>query len=301
MSWFKRTIDHHTSRPEEPPAWAPAIEPSRTYGIYNEAPEQEFMAAEDFCRRNPVYQPRILPSSDVQRIQEEGCKAWDLLKPALQARFKGTIDNGSSAKNKVVEVLTAKDCGDSCIMSNFPILAGLYDNQGKEGVYYEITIKQMDGIIAIGTACQPYPEYRFPGWNRLSAGLHLDDMQKFFEDPNGGRSYDSRLQRIRPGDVIGCGYEFSTASLFYTYNGERLDTAFRGIYLPREAHDVYAAVGVGGPGANHFVVNFGGDDTEYLFRWKPAREWAWRVEGHVGRLGGGSGSGEQLPSYYESV
>lgn len=155
--------------------------------------------------------------------------------------------------------------------------------------------------IWIGTACQPYPDFRYPGWNRQSAGLHLDDMSKFFEDPNGGRPYDSRLEKIRPGDVVGCGYEFSTSSLFYTYNGERLDTAFRGIYVPRDAYDVYAAIGVGGPGANHFIVNFGGDDNEHLFRWKPAREWAWRVEGHVGRLGGSSGTNDELPSYADSL
>lgn len=148
-----------------------------------------------------------------------------------------------------------------------------------------------------GTACRPYPQYRFPGWNRLSAGLHLDDFQKFFEDPDGGRPYDSRLTTLRPGDVIGCGYEFRSGSLFYTYNGERLDTAFRGIYMPREQYDVYAAIGVGGPGANHLLVNFGGDDGEHLYRWKPGREWAWQVDGHVGRLAGSSSGADELPAY----
>ena len=36
--------------------------------------------------------------------------------------------------------------------------------------------------MRLGTICKPYPDYRLPGWNRLSAGLHLDDMQKFYED-----------------------------------------------------------------------------------------------------------------------
>lgn len=152
----------------------------------------------------------------------------------------------------------------------------------------------------LGTACKPYPEYRLPGWNRLSAGLHLDDLQKFFEDPNGGRPYDNSLARIVPGDVIGCGFEFKTASLFYTYNGERLKSAFRGIYLPRQEHDVYAAIGVGGPGRNQLIVNFGGDDQKYLFSWKPGREWAWLVDGHVGRLtASSSGFGDELPTYDE--
>ena len=162
--------------------------------------------------------------------------------------------------------------------------------------------------MLLGTACLPYPEYRFPGWNRLSAGLHLDDMHKFFEDPNGGRPYTPLLSSpsepisVRSGDTIGLGYEFHTGSIFFTYNGERLPDAFRGVYLPRSIHDVYAAIGVGGPGANVLRVNFGGDvDGENALRWLPGREWSWRVEGHVGRMAGGraGGSGdEELPGYY---
>lgn len=30
-------------------------------------------------------------------------------------------------------------------------------------------------------ACKPYPLFRLPGWNRLSAALHLDDRRKFYE------------------------------------------------------------------------------------------------------------------------
>ena len=132
--------------------------------------------------------------------------------------------------------------------------------------------------------------------------MHLDDFQKFFEDPNGGRHYDNIFLEtgIQPGDVIGCGYEFRTASLFYTYNGERLPSAFRGIYLPRQEHDVFAAIGVGGPGPNRLIVNFGGDDQDHLFRWKPGREWSWLVDGHVGRLFAASSSAkDELPTYEE--
>ena len=103
--------------------------------------------------------------------------------------------------------------------------------------------------------------------------------------------------RLFPNDTIGFGYVFSTGTIFYTYNGERLEDAFRGVYLPRTQYDVYAAIGIGGPGVNRLRVNFGGDDEEYLFKWKPGRESAWRVEGHVGRLAGGGNEDEELPSY----
>ena len=78
----------------------------------------------------------------------------------------------------------------------------------------------------IGTACKPYPEWRFPGWNRLSAGLHLDDMRKFFEDPNGGRDYTPELTEVSEDDIIGCGYDFTRCSIFYTYNGYTITLGF---------------------------------------------------------------------------
>jgi len=276
-----------------PPAWAPAPETSYALGKFNEAPEDEFEAAEEFCRLYPLNPPIILPSYVVDRIQSLGGRAWGLVQPDLY-RFSGTIQNdGSKGGSAVVKVKTTPSCGDACLLSDIPILGGLYGTHGKTGVYYEVLIHRMDGFIAIGTACRPYPEYRLPGWNRLSAGLHLDDMRKFFEDPDGGRDYTSDLTRIHPEDIIGCGYEFATGSLFYTYNGYRLPPAFTGIYMPRQNFDVFAAIGV--EGECEFDVNFGGD----FFRWKEGNEWAWKIEGHVGgHIAGGSGEvDDELPVY----
>jgi hypothetical protein len=207
-------------------------------------------------------------------------------------------------------------------MSDLPIMAGLYDIHGRRGVYYEIRVIRMDGVVAIGkflcdthesrvllttsigTACKPYPSWRLPGWNRLSAAWHLDDLRKFFEDSDGGRDYSidtPGLSRISPGDVIGCGYEFGTSviftsTLFFTYNGRRLPNAFAGIYMPRVDHDMYAAIGF--EGANEVEVNFGSSD----FQWEEGNDVAWRVDGHVGYMvGSGPGQDERLPSYSESV
>ena len=102
----------------------------------------------------------------MDRIRDIGCKAWTLVPPKL-SRFKGRVteirtgkSGGSSSSYaraggeksgpKVIEIATEKGCGDTCVFSNYPIMAGLYDIQGKEGVYYEVTILQMDGVIAIG-------------------------------------------------------------------------------------------------------------------------------------------------------
>lgn len=149
-------------------------------------------------------------------------------------------------------------------------------------------------IVFLGTACRPYPAFRFPGWHRDSAGFHLDDLRKFFENPDGGQDYQSHeISSIKPLDTVGCGYEFSSGSLFYTYNGIRLPSAFIA-YVPRRNYDVFAAIGV--TGECEFKVNFGAD----VFRWKEGNEWAWRVEGHPGRLGDMYGGlDDELPSYNE--
>ncbi|KAJ2935437.1 hypothetical protein H1R20_g1655, partial [Candolleomyces eurysporus] len=278
-----------------PPEWSAAPEISHKWGKWNEAPDDEYQAGEDFCNENPVMAPRILPSHVVDKINSVGCKAWGVQYPT-SPRFSGQIRNTDEAKGGpvVVAITTNEECKDVCLLSDLPILAGLYDIHGKQGVYYEVLIQKMVGFVAVGTACRPYPEWRMPGWNRLSAGLHLDDLRKFFEDPDGGRDYVDAdvLSRIRPGDIIGCGYDFATGAIFYTYNGLRLPNAFTGVYLPRPQHDVFAAIGVSGE--CELQVNFGGE----VFKWKEGNEWAWRVEGHVGRLTGGPGPyDEELPAY----
>ena len=282
------------------------------HGKYNEAPEAEYEAAENYCLRNPVDAPRLLPSTTVDTINELGCGAWGLEYPSTP-RFAGKIHQPRKADSGLIRVETSPKCQDVCVLSNLPIMAGLYDIKGKIGIYYEVQINRMDGFLAIGkdtnrkgifsyspiylgTACRPYPVWRLPGWNRLSAGLHLDDFRKFFEDPDGGRDYTDALTRLRPGDIIGCGFEFQNGVLFYTHNGIRLPPAFSGIYLPRQKHDVFAAIGV--EGRSDFLVNFGAD----IFTWKEGNEWAWRVDGHVGRIAGGpSGADDELPAYQETA
>lgn len=70
----------------------------------------------------------------------------------ITPRFRGYVQNQNDTKGgpNVVRVQTAPDCKDVCLLSDLPIMAGLYDTQGKSGVYYEILIHRMDGIIAIG-------------------------------------------------------------------------------------------------------------------------------------------------------
>ncbi|KAJ7133410.1 hypothetical protein C8R44DRAFT_611637 [Mycena epipterygia] len=157
--------------------------------------------------------------------------------------------------------------GDTCFTSNLPIIAGNYDVNLKQGVYFEITIRKMerDGTIALGMQCLPYPPHRLPGWHRKSAALHLDDYRIYFEDSEGGRDYfdaqDKKRFKISKNDTLGCGYQYNkgVGHLFYTHNGALLPIAFHAIFdhkANEQEVDVFAAVGVT-DGPCHFDVNFG--------------------------------------------
>lgn len=138
-----------SDRNEAPPQWAPAPEISHRYGLWNEAPEDEFDAAEEFCAEYPPYPSRLIPSHAVDRINAEGCKAWGIELP-ISPRFAGYVQNPEKSGPNVIKVETRPACRDVSLLSDLPLMAGLYDIQGKSGVYYEILIHRMDGIIAVG-------------------------------------------------------------------------------------------------------------------------------------------------------
>jgi hypothetical protein len=121
-------------------------------------------------------------------------------------------------------------------------------------------------------------------------------MRKFYDNSDGGQEsgFWEAIGSRPPaaGDTLGCGYEFGTGgTLFFTFNGQRLvPDAFKGLYVGDD-RDAYAAVGA--DGENTFTVNFGGD----IFKWPPANEWRWRLDGHVGRLSGPRTFAEDLPAY----
>lgn len=304
----------------QPPAWTVAAESSYRDGLKHEASEKDYEDAETFCQAHPIDSPKFLESHLVDRIKTEGASAWQLASQSLcRLRGSATVHQG-----QCIHVTSRPDCADTCLISDLPIIAGQYSTQDQLGVYFEITVQHMDenatvalgkftrplissptlyiSIVSIGTVCQPYPLWRLPGWNRQSAGLHLDDMRKFFEDPDGGRDYtgaEGSLQSLNPNDTFGFAYEFHTGNISFTRNGEKLSVAFYGKYLPILTsdglrYDVYAAIGICGQ-ANVFI-NFGTEP----FKWEPANSPEWRVENHVGKLSGsklGNVLDDELPAY----
>lgn len=174
MKTLKRLL--HKSISKAPPKWTPAPEESvwsplstfewssyitlqHVHGKLFEAPGEEYEAAEQFCQRHPPSLPRTLPSHVIDEICRFGAALWGFEHPTLK-RFSGTITAAVDNRRNpgVINVQSRANCGDVCLMSNLPILAGLYDIRGQSGVYYEIMINRMEGIIAIGA---PIPHFTF--------------------------------------------------------------------------------------------------------------------------------------------
>jgi len=121
--------------------------------------------------------------------------------------------------------------------------------------YYEIEIDRptklepFDGnCIAIGLARAEFPlTGKQPGWDSCSYGYHGDDGN-IFHSSGMGIHYG---QPFGPGDVVGCGLDYLTRSIFFTKNGAVLGTAFErippGSYYPVVGVDTRAP----------FTINFG--------------------------------------------
>ena len=126
--------------------------------------------------------------------------------------------------------------------------------------------------------------------------FHLDDYRTFYADDEGGEDIDELnkyhlpAKGVRPKvtDTFGCGIDFGSRGVFFTFNGARIrPDAYGGVYplvIPggiTEAedgrYDVFAAIGV--QGETEFQVNFG---TE-KFAWQEGNQPQWRVENHVGK------------------
>ena len=72
-------------------------------------------------------------------------------------------------------------------------------------------------LVAIGICKNRSKQTGMPGWSHGSWGYHGDDGKKF--ESGIGSTYGPVYGT---GDVIGCGIDWKTESVFYTKNGESL-------------------------------------------------------------------------------
>lgn len=139
------------ARRTAPPAWTAAPEVSHTDGLYNEATTEDYEGGKAFCARFPLEPPRFIASAAVESIAEHGCGAWGLVGPQT-SHFVGSIArNDAHGLAGAWRIVTGRQCRDTCVLSDLPIIGGMYEvPAGKRGVYYEVTVHAMNGVIALG-------------------------------------------------------------------------------------------------------------------------------------------------------
>ena len=165
-----------------PPPWKPASERSHKLGLLNEASDDDWTRAEAFCKTHSPTPPKLLPSNVIEDIQLLGCAAWGLEFPS-DPHFVGRVERGDRTKSGsgggAWKVCTEKGCQDTCVMSDLPIMAGLYDIHRRRGVYYEIRVNRMDGVIAIGMLlyCTYTNPVHFHNRRRLNNNFYRHGVQ----------------------------------------------------------------------------------------------------------------------------
>lgn len=96
----------------------------------------------------------------------------------------------------------------------------------EKGNYFEVRILASNGAIAIGLADRNvFPvTQNIPGLIPHSYAYHGDDGKKY-----GVKATSGIFSMFKAGDVIGCGINFDSKTIFYTKNGAFLGDAFVGI------------------------------------------------------------------------
>ncbi|KAI8048100.1 concanavalin A-like lectin/glucanase domain-containing protein [Syncephalis plumigaleata] len=200
-----------------------------TFGAHNEASHDDYLAALEFIRDNPR---EMIPPS----IALPPWHTYSFSQPLAFGRV--AIDGVSVTEEGCAITFSSKR--DTSILCQYPVPSEASTWSATSSVnaitsqkyYYEIEIIQktrQSSTIAIGFATRPYPSFRLPGWEAVSVGYHSDDGRKFLSDPMGGMDYAAGYAE---GDIIGCGYDPASGSVYYTRNGRHLGVAFSNIRAP---------------------------------------------------------------------
>lgn len=216
----------------------------------------QYRAVSDFKMRESF-------SSICSFLRREFTQILDPLEivPEHDANQKMVAKKKSSAKTGPfveLEVDESSNIASYVVENDFGLVAVLQSSlplssSGSFG-YFEVFIISAgsSGSIGIGLAPNDHEEDQQPGWKSNSFGYHGDDGNKYWSE-KGCCKNDRFGPSFSTGDVIGCGINNVTRSLFFTKNGYVIDSAFS---LENVSIPLFPTVGLASSGERVFV-NFG--------------------------------------------
>jgi len=180
--------------------------------------------------------------------------------PTILQNIKWPKSLSISERHQNIEVLPngeAKFIGPSdaneeagCVRSDVPIPN---ETEIRTIYYFEITILSggSHSYIGIGLSTSNSNLNCLPGWNHNTYGYHGDDGRLFEKAFHGrGKSYGPKFST---NDTVGCGFNTSNRSCFFTKNGKYIGLAFKDM---RKDLAFFPTVGMNSIGEK-VEVNFG--------------------------------------------
>ncbi|PHH63304.1 hypothetical protein CDD81_6078 [Ophiocordyceps australis] len=220
----KASHDWQTAVPDtalfpDPPPFFSGHDASQT----SNAPEQEAVAGEEWCRQYPLAQPIDVTAANAHPLDASQLR----LMPPLA--FDGSA---LSIQPGRWQVQTPQGSRDNCLIGWPPLyLVKQHDVTNLElapshTIYYEVKLlsASKENSLALGFTALPYPSFRLPGWHRGSLAVHGDDGHRYVNDRWGGKDF---TRPFSPGDTLGLGITFARTSdgpapavnIFFTRNG----------------------------------------------------------------------------------
>lgn len=137
--------------------------------------------------------------------EDDKLAGMEILGDGNEVRFTGVTKSSDDAASIRTDHPVPRECG-------------LY--------YFEVTVmsRGKEGEIGVGLSGRTTPLSRLPGWEPDSWAYHGDDGYVFVCTPQ-GKHYGPKYATQ---DVVGCGINFRTGSIFFTKNGVFLGKSQKG-------------------------------------------------------------------------
>jgi hypothetical protein len=170
----------------------------------NNATEDDAARGMQWCQQRPLAPAMVLTPESITALNTynfsliKGPNFSGDLRPTKPGHWTGHTKAGSP---------------DTCLISQLPLYS-VYTHSPLQTrnikiIYFEVYIlpsNRSEVDLGLGFVAAPYPQFRLPGWERASLGVHGDDGHRYVNDKWGGKDFTTPF---RPGQTLGIGMKFS--------------------------------------------------------------------------------------------